>query len=108
VAYCTLIVRGPNVVDRPPESIATALTECVPAEIYVTGRPLLTEAGWRLAWLANSFLDVPSIRPRGKLSEEEISFFVPLGLYADRVNSSMLAAADSMMRALQPGLRTVQ
>ena len=31
-----------------------------------------------------------------------------LGLYSHHVNSSMLAAQDSMMRALQPGSKTVQ
>jgi len=31
-----------------------------------------------------------------------------LGLYAHQVNASMMAAQDSMMRALKPGSRTVQ
>ena len=54
-------------------------------------------------WLVNQRTDVKTVQ--GLLRHSNVS--TTLGLYAHRVNSSMLAAQDSMMRALQPGSQTV-
>ena len=35
--YGTVMVSGPKVVDRPPESMATTVTACVPGEIVAAG-----------------------------------------------------------------------
>jgi integrase len=56
------------------------------------------------SWLVDQGTDVKTVQ--GLLRHANIS--TTLGLYAHRVNSSMLAAQDSMMRALKPGSRTVQ
>ena len=56
------------------------------------------------SWLVNQGTDVKTVQ--GLLRHANVS--TTLGLYAHRVNSSMLAAQDSMMRALQPKSRTVQ
>jgi site-specific recombinase XerD len=56
------------------------------------------------SWLVNQGTDVKTVQ--GLLRHANVS--TTLGLYAHRVNSSMVAAQDSMMRALQPGSRTVQ
>jgi integrase len=56
------------------------------------------------SWLVNQGTDVKTVQ--GLLRHANVS--TTLGLYAHRVNSSMLAAQDSMMRALQPGSQTVQ
>ena len=56
------------------------------------------------SWLVNQGTDVKTVQ--GPLRHANVS--TTLGLYAHRVNSSMLAAQDSMMRALQPGSKTVQ
>ena len=56
------------------------------------------------SWLVNQGTDVKTVQ--GLLRHANVS--TTLGLYAHRVNSSMMAAQDSMMRALQPGSPTVQ
>jgi integrase len=56
------------------------------------------------SWLVNQGTDVKTVQ--GLLRHANVS--TTLGLYAHRVNSSMMAAQDSMMRALQPGSKTVQ
>ena len=56
------------------------------------------------SWLVNQGTDVKTVQ--GLLRHANVS--TTLGLYAHRVNSSMMAAQDSMMRALQPGSQTVQ
>jgi integrase len=56
------------------------------------------------SWLVNQGTDVKTVQ--GLLRHSNVS--TTLGLYAHRVNSSMLAAQDSMMRALQTGSQTVQ
>jgi len=56
------------------------------------------------SWLVNQGTDVKTVQ--GLLRHANVS--TTLGLYAHRVNASMMAAQDSMMRALQPGSETVQ
>jgi integrase len=56
------------------------------------------------SWLVNQGTDVKTVLRL--LSHANVS--TTLGLYAHRVNSSMKAAQDSMMRAIQPGSQTVQ
>jgi integrase len=56
------------------------------------------------SWLVNQGTDVKTVQ--GLLRHSNVS--TTLGLYAHRVNSSMKAAQDSMMRGLQPGSRTNQ
>jgi integrase len=56
------------------------------------------------SWLVNQGTDIKTVQ--GLLRHANVS--TTLGLYAHRVNSSMLAAQDSMMRALQPESPTVQ
>ena len=56
------------------------------------------------SWLVNQGTDVKTVQ--GLLRHSNVK--TTLGLYTHQVNSSMLAAQDSMMRALQPGSQTVQ
>lgn len=56
------------------------------------------------SWLVNQGTDVKTVQ--GLLRHSNVS--TTLGLYAHRVNSSMMAAQESMMRALQPESKTVQ
>jgi integrase len=56
------------------------------------------------SWLVNQGTDVKTVQ--GLLRHSNVK--TTLGLYTHQVNSSMLAAQDSMMRALQPGSHTVQ
>jgi integrase len=56
------------------------------------------------SWLVNQETDIKTVQRL--LCHANAS--TTLGLYAHRVNSSMLAAQDSMMRALHPGSQTVQ
>ena len=56
------------------------------------------------SWLVNQGTDVKTVQ--GLLRHSNVT--TTLGLYAHRVNASMLAAQDSMMRALEIGSQTVQ
>ena len=56
------------------------------------------------SWLVNQGTDVKTVQ--GLLRHANVS--TTLGLYAHQVNSSMMAAQDSVMRALQSGTQTVQ
>jgi integrase len=56
------------------------------------------------SWLVNQGTDVKTVQ--GLLRHSNVS--TTLGLYAHRVNSSMLAAQDSVMRAIQSGTQTIQ
>ena len=56
------------------------------------------------SWLVNQGTDVKTVQ--GLLRHSNVS--TTLGLYAHRVNSSMMAAQDSVMRAIQSGTQTVQ
>jgi integrase len=56
------------------------------------------------SWLVNQGTDVKTVQ--GLLRHANVT--TTLGLYAHRVNASMMAAQDSMMRALKPGSETVQ
>jgi len=56
------------------------------------------------SWLVNQGTDVKTVQ--GLLRHANVS--TTLGLYAHRVNSSMMAAQDSVMRAIQSGTQTVQ
>jgi len=56
------------------------------------------------SWLVNQGTDVKTVQ--GLLRHANVT--TTLGLYAHQVNASMMAAQDSMMRALKPGSRSVQ
>lgn len=56
------------------------------------------------SWLVNQGTDVKTVQ--GLLRHSNVS--TTLGLYAHRVNASMFAAQDSVMRAIQSGTQTVQ
>jgi integrase len=56
------------------------------------------------SWLVNQGTDVKTVQ--GLLRHSNVS--TTLGLYAHRVNSSMMAAQDSVMRAIRSGTETVQ
>jgi integrase len=56
------------------------------------------------SWLVNQGTDVKTVQ--GLLRHANVS--TTLGLYAHQVNSSMMAAQDSVMRAIQSGTQTVQ
>jgi integrase len=55
------------------------------------------------SWLVNQGTDVKTMQ--GLLRHSNVK--TTLGLYAHQVNSSMLAAQDSMMRAMQSGSQSV-
>jgi LacI family transcriptional regulator len=55
------------------------------------------------SWLVNQGTDVKTVQ--GLLRHSNVK--TTLGLYAHQVNSSMMAAQDSMMRAMQQGSQTV-
>lgn len=56
------------------------------------------------SWLVNQGTDAKTVQ--GLLRHANVS--TTLGLYAHRVDSSMMAAQDSVMRAIQSGTQTVQ
>ncbi len=56
------------------------------------------------SWLVNQGTDVKTVQ--GLLRHSNVS--TTLGLYAHRVDSSMMAAQDSVMRAIRSGTQTVQ
>lgn len=56
------------------------------------------------SWLVNQGTDVKTVQ--GLLRHSNVS--TTLGLYAHRVDSSMLAAQDSVMRAIQSGTKLIQ
>lgn len=56
------------------------------------------------SWLVNQGTDMKTVQ--GLLRHSSVT--TTLGLYAHRVNASMMAAQDSMMQALETGSQTVQ
>jgi integrase len=56
------------------------------------------------SWLVNQGTDIKTVQ--GLLRHSNVT--TTLGLYAHRVNSSMFAAQDSVMRAIQAGTQSVQ